>query len=189
MRDHYGMQQELQLANIASSRDCGECTACCDGWLATIVDGCAVKPGSPCKHISPKGCKIYAVRPVDPCVKFMCGWMLDSSMPAWLRPSESKAIIVANLVWERPSNLTPVHGASAVGEHIPAKTIKWLKKYASRQGCNFLCNEPVMKGTEFVGEIRWFGVGSPEFERDVADWMEAGYPFYTKISGSTLIYR
>ncbi|MGZ5099109.1 MAG: SEC-C metal-binding domain-containing protein, partial [Usitatibacter sp.] len=32
----------------APARKCGECTACCDGWVAGVIEGYEMKPGTPC---------------------------------------------------------------------------------------------------------------------------------------------
>src|SRR5437588_9511649 len=50
----------------ASSRRCGECTACCDGWLKINVYGVEVYPGHPCLHSSGHHCLIYERRPSTP---------------------------------------------------------------------------------------------------------------------------
>src|SRR5439155_10475649 len=59
----------------ASGRRCGECTACCDGWLKINVYGVEVYPGHPCPHSSGHHCLIYERRPLDPCQRFFCGWL------------------------------------------------------------------------------------------------------------------
>src|SRR2546429_6417162 len=56
-----------------SGRRCGECTACCDGWLKINVYGVEVYPGHPCPHSSGHHCLIYERRPLDPCRRFFCG--------------------------------------------------------------------------------------------------------------------
>src|SRR5205807_4983726 len=79
----------------ASSRRCGECTACCDGWLKINVYGVEVYPGHPCLHSSGHHCLIYERRPLDPCQRFFCGWLVPTSpLPDWLRPDKAKVIFL-----------------------------------------------------------------------------------------------
>lgn len=171
----------------AAQRHCDGCTACCGGWLNTNVDGFELKPGTPCKHLGETGCTIYNVRPKDPCALFACGWLLDQTMPDWLRPDRSKVIIKPNFVWERVTDTINVHVATAAAPRIPGKTKRFLREFALKNRCNFLCTEPVKRDREYVGEKRVLGLGTPEFEAEVEAWQNAGHPFYIKDSESNLL--
>ena len=94
------------MTNIANDRSCGDCTACCDGWLKAEINGKKIHPGVGCEHAS-GGCGIYETRPVRPCRTFMCQWLLNPNMPEWLKPSRSKVILKGKQVWERPSSDIP----------------------------------------------------------------------------------
>ena len=87
-----------------SPRSCGECKACCEGWLA----GPVVSPqfthvldvGAPCPAATSKGCAIYESRPTDPCRTFKCGWLVDNSpFPDEYRPDKIGVIIV-QIAWK-----------------------------------------------------------------------------------------
>src|SRR5262249_20580803 len=82
-------------------RDCGTCTACCDGWLQIEVRGHQVRPGKPCPFRVDHGCSIYGERPQHPCREFVCGWLVASSpLPDWMRPDKSDLIMLAaNFDW------------------------------------------------------------------------------------------
>ena len=43
------------IAIEAARRVCGTCTACCDGWVAGVIEGHEMKPGQPC-HFRGEGC-------------------------------------------------------------------------------------------------------------------------------------
>ncbi len=61
------------------TRVCGTCTACCDGWVAGTIYGHEMKPGTPCHFRGEGCCTIYDKRPLDPCRKFVCGWLAADS--------------------------------------------------------------------------------------------------------------
>lgn len=90
----------LYQANMAKKKDknkgprsCGECTACCQGWLKAQIYEHEMKPGQPCPHATDKGCGIYETRP-ELCRNFRCGWLIDSQhFPDWMRPDNSKVIV------------------------------------------------------------------------------------------------
>lgn len=74
-------------------RTCGECKACCEGWLEGEVRGQKFFRGRPCSFISCNGCTIYEERPKDPCQSYTCLWLTSESMPEWMRPDKSKVIL------------------------------------------------------------------------------------------------
>jgi hypothetical protein len=64
------------------TKQCGECTACCELIGVSEID----KPaGTGCRHCIVGGCGIYRHRPGS-CRKFACGWLMAPSMPDELRP-------------------------------------------------------------------------------------------------------
>ncbi|MEP5766260.1 MAG: hypothetical protein ABJ308_16800 [Halieaceae bacterium] len=108
-------------------------------------------------------------------------------MPDRLQPNIAKVIIKPGAIWERPSLNIPVHVATAVGPRIPGKTIQWMRAYAREENCQFICHEHVREGKTYTGVLKRFGIGSPEFEQDVANWSAAGHAFYVTHSKSKLI--
>ena len=174
------------MANSPAERQCGSCTACCEGWLRTRVDGNELRPGKPCAHFKQGACSIYPTRPQDPCISYICGWLMSPELPDWLQPSVSKVILKPNMVWERPSSNINVHIAIAVGHRIPGKTLQWLKRYSEQTGCNFICNVPVRENKEYTGEMTKFGIGPPAFVEAVEEWSMSGYEWYI-MPGSTAL--
>ncbi len=82
-----------------NSRSCQPCTACCDGWLQIRVNGMDAWPGKPCPHSTGSGCRIYADRPVDPCVNFIYSWKMEGSpLPDWMKPSNAKVIVLPHQI-------------------------------------------------------------------------------------------
>jgi len=83
------------MTDIAPSRECGECTACCEGWLTGEIRGHKMMPGKNCHFLGCNRCTIYEERPQDPCRNFECGWLQNKNniVPEWMKPSKSKVMI------------------------------------------------------------------------------------------------
>lgn len=153
----------IDNVRMTSRRQCGECTACCEGWLRSkVID---MEPGRPCQHCTGQGCAIYPDRPDDPCRSFECGWLKEGSpMPEELRPDRCGAIVVFNRYWGR----WPIVVAIPVGPEIPADTLEWLKAYARDNGVPLLFDQRVMQDGKYVG-IKELGYGPPAFVEAVRD--------------------
>lgn len=168
------------MTNIATDRNCGDCTACCDGWLTADINGQKLSPGSPCPNVSSQGCEIYETRPHSPCRTFKCHWLLDSSLPSWLRPSKSKVILKPDFLWNRPSSDLPVYIALSAGPKIPGKTKSWLRSFAMQRGLSIICIEPVREGKKYVNGQHTYGIGSPDFEKEIDYFLENEYEILIK---------
>ncbi len=156
---------EIQLPPAATEtkRQCGSCTACCDGWLNTEINGVKVTAGKPCRHSKKNGCAIYETRPQFPCRDFVCGWLRwDSTLPDWMRPSECGAIVFLWFDWQGQK----VINAVPVGDKIPQRTLDWLMAHAREQGRPLMFTERIRKGGKYVG-ARCMGFGPPRFRQQV----------------------
>lgn len=79
-------------------RTCGECRACCVvlGFEARPEESAFTKPaGTPCPHLCPSGCAIYAQRP-PVCARFQCAWLQTPTLPADLRPDRCGVLFAMN---------------------------------------------------------------------------------------------
>ncbi|MBO6658789.1 MAG: hypothetical protein JJ934_17990 [Pseudomonadales bacterium] len=159
------------MSIIANDRSCGDCTACCDGWLKAEINGKKIHPGIGCEHAD-RGCGIYETRPVSPCRNFKCQWLLDPNMPEWMKPSRSKVILKGKQIWERPSADVPAIVASSVGPKIPGKTKNWLLSYAEQTGEVILCIEPVREKKKYTLEQRKYAIGDPGYVDEVRQCVE-----------------
>jgi hypothetical protein len=144
------------------ARDCGNCTACCDGWLKIEVRGHAVRPGRACPFRIDYGCSIYQERPHHPCREFVCGWLAASSpLPDWMRPDRSQVILLAaNFSWQG----LPVDVAVAAGARPKKKALRWLMQFSSeRRRClMYQINE------------EWFAFGPPAFQAEMSERLQRG---------------
>ena len=76
-----------------NKRNCDGCTACCNGTLPAKVLDFSLYRGSPCKFLCETGCSIHDTKPENPCTLFNCQWVLDATMPEWMKPSLSGIIL------------------------------------------------------------------------------------------------
>jgi hypothetical protein len=154
--------KEGRIRFAAESRSCGNCTACCDGWLKITVFGAPVYPGQPCPHSSGHHCLIYDRRPVEPCQRFRCGWLVPNSpLPEWLRPDQAKVIFLpSQFDW----NHQRVDVAVPVGGGPDATSLQWFKDFA-------LANKRLLIYCE--GED-WFAFGPPAFQLEMQQRMVRG---------------
>jgi hypothetical protein len=141
-----------------TDRRCFPCTACCEGWLITEVNGLKIEPGTPCINCTKQGCKIYEKRPENPCVSFMCGWLREPDKIAeHMKPSECGAIVTLSMRSGRQ-----ILNATPVGKTIPSDTLDWLKAYSREQSLPLMFSEYLFKDGKYLG-VRKFGYGPPSF--------------------------
>jgi len=115
---------------IVPERTCGECTACCEGWLTGSAYDHPFQPGRPCFYLQ-KGCSIYADRPADPCQGYKCVWLAHDTLPMWMRPDKSKIIVT-----ERETNGVKYWDVSECGTTMSAESLSWLVLYTIDNSTN-----------------------------------------------------
>ncbi len=92
-------------------------------------------------------------------------------MPDWLRPDQSKAIVMLDrLRW----NGQPAIVAVAVGAYIPQRTLDWLQQYAQLHGRPLLWEEYEREQGAFTGRKRIGTHGPKAFEADMMAKFRAG---------------
>lgn len=136
------------------------------------IEGVDVYPGHACLHSTGQGCDSYASRPVDPCVSFMCGWVIEGSpLPEWMKPSNAKVLVLFNkLTWAG----RPVDVAVPVGRRIPPRALNWLKQFAQQHRRPLIYTEQLGEQGRYSRVQAMFGHGPPEFQTQVAEWVESG---------------
>lgn len=91
----------LFVDEIGLTRECGDCTMCCEGFLPANIHGYEMKPGMPCHFVQQKtcnGCTIYENRP-DVCKKYECLWKTSpAAVPEWMKPNRSDVILSVKVV-------------------------------------------------------------------------------------------
>jgi hypothetical protein len=148
----------------SGQRQCGACTACCDGWMAGVIYGHEMKPGVRCHFVRDGGCSIYERRPQSPCKSFVCGWAAqDSPFPEEFRP-DRLGVIIVQIKWrERPAYLLRSAGRDA-DPHL----LEWMGGFSKQTGRPFFYEQ--------AGEK--FGFGPAEFQQDMLLRAQRGEPMW-----------
>jgi SEC-C motif-containing protein len=144
----------------AAARACGECTACCDGWVAGVIEGHEMKPGTPCFFRGEKCCSIYERRPQHPCRDFVCGWLQAASpFPDDFRPDRLGVMIIA-MKWRG----VDAYVLRSTLRDPDEKLLGWMREFSLRTQRPFFY--------EVAGER--FGFGPPEFQQEMSEKVARG---------------
>jgi hypothetical protein len=156
------MASSEQPAPIVEQRECGSCTACCDGWLKIVVYGHQVDRSRPCPFSTGHSCRIYEQRPQQPCREFFCGWLAkESPLPDWMRPDKAGLIMLpANFSWHGHR----VDVAVSVGDGPQDKALEWLKAFGASHHRLLIYQ---------IGED-WYAFGPPAFQTDMQARIKRG---------------
>jgi hypothetical protein len=131
-------------------RTCGECQACCNGWLAAEVLGHQMGGGVPCRFLRPEGCGIYESRP-ELCRSFVCGWLKPGSpFPEHWRPDRS-GLIIREGRWEGQRCWLLQYAGQDPSEEM----LEWMRQYTTSTG------EPHI----IKKQRSWLCYGKPEFQQ------------------------
>jgi hypothetical protein len=133
-----------KIIEILPEHSCGNCTACCDGWLSGEAHGIPFYSGRKCNFVSENGCVIYSERPNDPCKTFHCEWLLNKAMPEWMRPDKSKVILV-----NKEINGIKYLRMTEVGEKVDSSILSWVLQACLPNNVNLLYE--IDKGPNYFG--------------------------------------
>ncbi len=151
------------LAPAAASpakRECGTCTACCDGWVEGTIRGRVMKAGVPCHFRGEGCCTIYEERPQEPCRNFICGWMMRGSpFPDSFRPDRLGVMMVPTRWRGKPAFIL-----RSAPRDPDEELLGWMRAFSVDTGIPFFY--------ESRGER--FGFGPPEFQREMLEKVESG---------------
>ncbi len=107
--------------DIIPERQCGDCKACCEGWLHAEIYGEMMYPGKPCHFIGDNGCSIYKDRPEKPCKTYKCVWLDDTSVPGYFKPNKIGTILTRKVI----ENIEFIEAYEA-GKKIDSLLLSWL---------------------------------------------------------------
>ena len=135
-----------------SKRSCGTCTKCCEGYLQGNALGHSFYRGKPCHFLAiGKGCSVYAKRPVDPCQKYKCAWLIDENIPEWMKPELVNTIVdFREIEGEQYICLTEA------GEQISSKVLTWFIHYVLKNKLNFLWH--LDGGINYIGNEKFLEI-------------------------------
>ena len=134
---------------ISADRNCNGCTICCDGWATGVAHGHKFFPGRKCHYVSESGCTIYEDRPAQPCKNFKCVWLTDHSIPEWLKPNLSGALLATETL-----NGTKFITVKETGKQLNVNVLSWLI-HAYQTG--------IITNMRYELDGGWNFVGTPEF--------------------------
>ena len=118
---------------LTTQRQCGSCTACCEGWATGTIRGHEMRAGLHCHFLVDRKCTIYEERPVSPCRNFVCGWLADDSpFPEQFRPDKIGVIII-RIRWRD----APAYLLLSAGRDPDPALIAWMEAFAVRTGRPF----------------------------------------------------
>ena len=141
-------------------RECGRCTACCDGWVRGTIYGHEMKPGKPCYFRGDGCCTIYDRRPVNPCRTFVCGWLEpDSPFPEHFRPRELGVMIIT-IRWRGE----PAYILCSTECEPDEALLAWMREFSLRTHRPFFYEQN--------GER--YGFGSLEFQHEMVEKLGRG---------------
>jgi hypothetical protein len=147
-------------ATPAVPRQCGECTACCQGWAEGEIRGHRMFAGRHCHFLQQGACTIYDERPQSPCRNFVCGWLAPASpFPDDFRPDRVGVIIVP-LRWRERAAFVLLSAGNDPG----ADMLAWMKAYAQATGSPFF----------YQAEGERVGYGPPAFQHEMLQKLQRG---------------
>jgi hypothetical protein len=134
-------------------RECGSCTACCEGWAEGEIRGHRMHAGQHCHFLQAGACTIYEERPQSPCRNFVCGWLAPGSpFPEAFRPDKLGVIIVP-MMWRARAAFVLLSAGRDPGDEMLA----WMKPYAQATGSPFF----------YQRDGERIGYGPPEFQNEM----------------------
>ena len=140
-------------APVAGSRQCGECTACCQGWAEGEIRGHRMFAGQHCHFLAEGACTIYEERPQSPCRNFVCGWLMPGSpLPEDFRPDRIGVIAVPMRWRERQAFVL-----LSAGSDPQPELVAWMEAFARASGSPFFYEQQ--------GER--VGYGPPDFQQEM----------------------
>ena len=134
-------------------RECGSCTACCDGWLSGQAHGYHFYPGRPCHFKGAGCCSIYPDRPESPCKAFECVWLSKAlvELPEWMRPDLCGSIVLAQEWQDKQYSLRIFE----TGKKIDSNVLSWFfELYFAHE----VCFSYQLQGV-------WHHIGSQEYKK------------------------
>jgi hypothetical protein len=118
-----------------TTKECGTCTKCCEGYLSANIRGHEMYKGKPCIFVEiGKGCKEYDKRPLNPCKTFSCGWKIIEGMPDEFKP-ETSGVIFTWRTTEKNLQYLQMHRAP---NNPSPQVLTWVFIYAIQNAINFL---------------------------------------------------
>ena len=115
------MLSKKKTIPVIPERQCGDCKACCEGWLHADIYGEKMYSGRPCHFICETGCSIYKDRPIEPCVSYKCLWLKENKIPGWMKPNKCGVILSEKTI----KKISYIEAVEA-GKKFDSSVLSWL---------------------------------------------------------------
>lgn len=116
------------------TRECGDCTRCCEGWLNAEIYDMKMYQGKPCHYLGKK-CTIYDNRPENPCKSYTCEWLTNEDFPEWLKPNISNVIVTKKETEDKSLNYYEI---IETGKTIKSPVLNWFIHWALKTKSNII---------------------------------------------------
>lgn len=155
---------DVPAPSPAGARECGACTACCEGWAEGEIRGHRMQPGQPCHFLqrghAPSPCTIYEDRPQSPCRNFICGWRAAGSpFPEGFRPDQVGVILVPTRWRDQAAWIL-----LSAGQDPGPEMLAWMRAFSRRTGQPFY----------FARDGERLGYGPAAFQQDMLTKLQRG---------------
>ena len=142
------------------ARQCGPCTACCEGWAEGEIRGHRMFAGQHCHFLVGGACSIYEERPQSPCRNFVCGWLAPGSpFPEDFRP-DKVGVIVVPMRWHEQAAYVLLSAGNDPGPQM----LQWMQAFAQRSAAPFY----------YQRDGERLGYGPPAFQQEMLDKLRRG---------------
>ncbi len=144
-----------------SPRECGDCSACCQGWLRLRVGDATITPGHPCPRIRNSRCSAYDERPAT-CADFNCAWLInDLDYPDWMRPNN------ANVILKYIDLVSSVSAICAIptGTRVSPRALNFLRQLSNRYNLPVLHFQRTREKGRYLPQVGVTAFGPPGMEQ------------------------
>lgn len=115
-------------------RECGDCHACCDGYLTFKVYGNSFGNGKECFFLVNNACSIYNDRPKT-CSYYQCAWS-QKLLPEWMKPNKCNVMVSVEVDTNQQQFLRVIE----MNEFIDEKVYDEIKKFVDQNNSYFVKN-------------------------------------------------
>ncbi len=106
-------------------KPCGDCKACCQGWVAGDAYGIPFHINKPCVFLG-NTCTIYSNRP-KVCRSYYCAWAQEL-FPEWMQPNLCKVIITVEN-WSEGQFLRCTEMGEKMSDAVLLEIISFCRKH------------------------------------------------------------
>lgn len=141
---------------IGLTRECGDCTMCCEGFLPAVIHDYEMKPGVPCHFLQSNtcnGCTIYEHRP-QLCKNYECLWKTSpAAVPEWMKPNKSDVILTVRTVTDDEGEEYEYVQMRQCHNTVRGDVLNWVLRLGFNGGVNI--EYEVNRTWYFYGNTKW----------------------------------